>query len=95
MISTTLRELRSLLAHLGLLAALVLSSLLLNALGGWLSERGGLLLLLLGLTSLWSALLFAAALFLAYRKRQRDRAIDAALERLRAALGAPPQDDEG
>lgn len=90
---TTLREARSLLAHLGLLAGLVLGSLLLSLLGGWLAERGGLALLLIGLTGLWSALLFVAALLIGQRRRRRERAIDAALARLRSALDAPPDEE--
>lgn len=91
--STNLRDLRSLLSSLALLAALVLASSLLAVLGSWLSARGGLPLLLAGLTAIWSTLLLAGALTLAHRKRQRDRAVDAALARLRAALEAPPDEE--
>lgn len=92
--SSTLRELRSLASHLGLLIALVLSSLFVYALGSWLVDRGGAALLLLGLTGLWAALLFLGSLYLAHRKRQRDRAIDAALEQLRAALNMAAREDD-
>jgi hypothetical protein len=89
-----LLELRSVLSHLSVLAGLVLVSLLLFGMSAWLAERGGLPLLVLGLTGLWSAALAGAMIYLDHRRRLRDRAIDMALERLRAAINAPAAEGE-
>ncbi|HMQ32624.1 MAG TPA: hypothetical protein PKD53_17970 [Chloroflexaceae bacterium] len=89
-----LRELRQLVRKLGLLASLVGASLALFVFQSWLHASGGWPLLVVGLVCLWSAALAGLVVAQERRRRERERAIDAAVAAIRRVVAVPVRRDD-